>query len=40
MLEKFKKENLYARKFISYPCGNKVFVFKDLEDKFELEMIN
>ncbi|EIB11282.1 DUF2920 family protein, partial [Campylobacter coli] len=25
---------------ISYPCGNKVFVFKDLEDKFELEMIN
>nr|WP_289305549.1 DUF2920 family protein [Campylobacter jejuni] len=25
---------------IFYPCGNKVFVFKDLEDKFELEMIN
>ncbi|WP_201458921.1 DUF2920 family protein, partial [Campylobacter coli] len=23
---------------ISYPCGNKVFVFKDLEDKFELEI--
>ncbi|EOM7388380.1 DUF2920 family protein, partial [Campylobacter jejuni] len=21
---------------ISYPCGNKVFIFKDVGDKFEL----
>ncbi|EOA6180622.1 DUF2920 family protein, partial [Campylobacter coli] len=23
---------------ISYPCGNKVFIFKDVGDKFELEI--
>ncbi|EIB81393.1 MULTISPECIES: DUF2920 family protein, partial [Campylobacter] len=23
---------------ISYPCGNKVFTFKDVGDKFELEI--
>ncbi|ECO3053966.1 DUF2920 family protein, partial [Campylobacter jejuni] len=23
---------------ISYPCGNKVFIFKDAGDKFELEI--
>ncbi|EOH6939032.1 DUF2920 family protein, partial [Campylobacter jejuni] len=22
----------------SYPCGNKVFIFKDAGDKFELEI--
>lgn len=41
MLEKLqKRKSLMQENSISYPCGNKVFVFKDLEDKFELEMIN
>ncbi|HHD0453681.1 TPA: DUF2920 family protein [Campylobacter coli] len=37
-------EKLQGRKFliqensISYPCGNKVFTFKDVRDKFELEI--
>ncbi|EIL1659099.1 DUF2920 family protein [Campylobacter jejuni] len=41
MLEKLQgRKSLMQENSISYPCGNKVFVFKDLEDKFELEMIN
>ncbi|BEK57359.1 DUF2920 family protein [Campylobacter jejuni] len=41
MLEKLqKRKSLMQENSISYPCGNKVFVFKDLKDKFELEMIN
>ncbi|EAI0427209.1 DUF2920 family protein [Campylobacter jejuni] len=41
MLEKLQKRKSFMQEnSISYPCGNKVFVFKDLEDKFELEMIN
>ncbi|EIX7282174.1 DUF2920 family protein [Campylobacter coli] len=39
MLEKLqKRKSLMQENSISYPCGNKVFVFKDLEDKFELEI--
>ncbi|EOG4127574.1 DUF2920 family protein [Campylobacter jejuni] len=41
MLEKLQKRKSFMQEnSISYPCGNKVFMFKDLEDKFELEMIN
>ncbi|EAI8551449.1 DUF2920 family protein [Campylobacter jejuni] len=41
MLEKLQgRKSFMQENSISYPCGNKVFVFKDLEDKFELEMIN
>ncbi|HEC2747295.1 TPA: DUF2920 family protein, partial [Campylobacter jejuni] len=41
MLEKLQKRKSFMQEnSISYPCGNKVFVFKDLEDKFELEIIN
>ncbi len=38
MLKNCKKENLYAENSISYPCGKKVFIFKDVGDKFELEI--
>ncbi|WP_249619460.1 DUF2920 family protein, partial [Campylobacter jejuni] len=41
MLEKLQgRKSFMQENSISYSCGNKVFVFKDLEDKFELEMIN
>ncbi|EAI0988455.1 DUF2920 family protein [Campylobacter coli] len=41
MLKKLQgRKSFMQENSISYPCGNKVFVFKDLEDKFELEMIN
>ncbi|MCW1325114.1 DUF2920 family protein [Campylobacter jejuni] len=41
MLEKLQgRKSFMQENSISYPCRNKVFVFKDLEDKFELEMIN
>ncbi|PJQ23834.1 DUF2920 family protein, partial [Campylobacter jejuni] len=41
MLEKLQgRKSFMQENSISYPCGKKVFVFKDLEDKFELEMIN
>ncbi|EAK0419576.1 DUF2920 family protein [Campylobacter jejuni] len=41
MLEKLQKRKSFMQEnSISYPCGNKVFIFKDVGDKFELEMIN
>ncbi|EAK5214950.1 DUF2920 family protein [Campylobacter jejuni] len=41
MLEKLqKRKSLMQENSISYPCGNKVFTFKDVRDKFELEIIN
>ncbi|EAH5020058.1 TPA: DUF2920 family protein [Campylobacter jejuni] len=37
MLEKLqKRKSLMQENSISYPCGNKVFTFKDVGDKFEL----
>ncbi|EAJ9404045.1 DUF2920 family protein [Campylobacter jejuni] len=39
MLEKLqKRKSLMQENSISYPCGNKVFTFKDVRDKFELEI--
>ncbi|EAJ5942380.1 DUF2920 family protein [Campylobacter jejuni] len=39
MLEKLQKRKcLMQENSISYPCGNKVFIFKDVGDKFELEI--
>ncbi|ECP7281593.1 DUF2920 family protein [Campylobacter jejuni] len=39
MLEKLqKRKSLMQENSISYPCGNKVFIFKDVGDKFELEI--
>ncbi len=39
MLEKLQKRKSFMREnSISYPCGNKVFTFKDVGDKFELEI--
>ncbi|EAI8983730.1 DUF2920 family protein [Campylobacter jejuni] len=39
MLEKLqKRKSLMQENSISYPCGNKVFMFKDVGDKFELEI--
>ncbi|EPY7795235.1 DUF2920 family protein [Campylobacter jejuni] len=37
MLEKLQgRKSLMQENSISYPCGNKVFIFKDVGDKFEL----
>ncbi|EAI3303278.1 DUF2920 family protein [Campylobacter jejuni] len=37
MLEKLQKRKSFMQEnSISYPCGNKVFIFKDVGDKFEL----
>ncbi|HEF4409184.1 TPA: DUF2920 family protein [Campylobacter jejuni] len=37
MLEKLQKRKSFMQEnSISYPCGNKVFMFKDVGDKFEL----
>ncbi|EAL5878718.1 carbonic anhydrase [Campylobacter jejuni] len=39
MLKKLQKRKcLMQENSISYPCGNKVFIFKDVGDKFELEI--
>ncbi|ECH3696450.1 DUF2920 family protein [Campylobacter coli] len=39
MLEKLQgRKSLMQENSISYPCGNKVFTFKDMGDKFELEI--
>ncbi|RTI78341.1 DUF2920 family protein [Campylobacter jejuni] len=39
MLEKLQKRKSFMKEnSISYPCGNKVFTFKDVGDKFELEI--
>uniref|UniRef100_UPI0005C9A435 DUF2920 family protein n=1 Tax=Campylobacter coli TaxID=195 RepID=UPI0005C9A435 len=39
MLEKLQgRKSLMQENSISYPCGNKVFTFKDVGDKFELEI--
>ncbi|MGI7197622.1 DUF2920 family protein [Campylobacter coli] len=39
MLEKLQGRKSFMREnSISYPCGNKVFTFKDVGDKFELEI--
>ncbi|HEB9273082.1 carbonic anhydrase [Campylobacter sp. BCW_6875] len=39
MLEKLQGKKSFMREnSISYPCGNKVFIFKDAGDKFELEI--
>ncbi|BEK26645.1 DUF2920 family protein [Campylobacter jejuni] len=39
MLEKLQgRKSLMQENSISYPCGNKVFIFKDVGDKFELEI--
>ncbi|WHN17958.1 DUF2920 family protein [Campylobacter jejuni] len=41
MLEKLQgRKSLMQENFISYPCGNKIFTFKDEGDKFELVIIN
>ncbi|EAH8788398.1 DUF2920 family protein [Campylobacter jejuni] len=41
MLEKLQgRKSLMQENSISYPCGNKVFTFKDMGDKFELVIIN
>ncbi|EOH7268165.1 DUF2920 family protein [Campylobacter jejuni] len=41
MLEKLQGKKSFMREnSISYPCGNKIFTFKDVEDKFELVIIN
>lgn len=41
MLEKLQgKNSLMQENSISYPCGNKVFMFRDIKDKFELVIIN
>ncbi len=31
-----KRKSFMQENSISYPCGNKVFIFKDVGDKFEL----
>ncbi len=37
MLEKLQgRKSFMQENSISYPCGNKVFIFKDVGDKFEL----
>ncbi|HDZ5084770.1 TPA: DUF2920 family protein, partial [Campylobacter jejuni] len=37
MLEKLQgRKSFIQENSISYPCGNKVFMFKDTQDKFEL----
>ncbi len=39
MLEKLQgRKSLMQENSISYPCGNKVFTFKDVRDKFELKI--
>ncbi|HEH4418591.1 TPA: DUF2920 family protein [Campylobacter coli] len=39
MLEKLQgRKSLMQENSISYPCGNKVFTFKDVGDKFELKI--
>ncbi|EOH7341609.1 DUF2920 family protein [Campylobacter coli] len=39
ILEKLQgRKSLMQENSISYPCGNKVFTFKDMGDKFELEI--
>ncbi|EBD1721017.1 DUF2920 family protein [Campylobacter coli] len=39
MLKKLQeRKSLMQENSISYPCGNKVFIFKDMGDKFELEI--
>ncbi|EPQ9361201.1 DUF2920 family protein [Campylobacter jejuni] len=39
MFEKLqKRKSLIQENSISYPCGNKVFIFKDVGDKFKLEI--
>ncbi|EAM0537607.1 DUF2920 family protein [Campylobacter jejuni] len=39
MFEKLqKRKSLMQENSISYPCGNKVFIFKDVGDKFKLEI--
>ncbi|EAH9585285.1 DUF2920 family protein [Campylobacter coli] len=39
MLEKLQgRKSFMQENSISYPCGNKVFTFKDVGDKFELEI--
>ncbi|EAH8345118.1 DUF2920 family protein [Campylobacter coli] len=39
MLEKLQgRKSLMQENSISYPCGNKVFTFKDIRDKFKLEI--
>ncbi|EGP1276736.1 DUF2920 family protein [Campylobacter jejuni] len=39
MLEKLQgRKSFMQENSISYPCGNKVFIFKDVGDKFELEI--
>ncbi|HFZ5137208.1 TPA: DUF2920 family protein [Campylobacter jejuni] len=41
MLEKLQgRKSFMQENSISYPCGNKVFTFKDVGDKIELEIIN
>ncbi|OEW38822.1 DUF2920 family protein [Campylobacter sp. BCW_6463] len=41
MLEKLQgRKSFMQENSISYPCGNKVFIFKDVGDKFELVIIN
>ncbi|MGM8984415.1 DUF2920 family protein [Campylobacter jejuni] len=41
MLEKLQGKKSFMREnSISYPCGNKIFTFKDVRDKFELVIIN
>ncbi|EOI5175186.1 DUF2920 family protein, partial [Campylobacter jejuni] len=41
MLEKLQgRKSFMQENSISYPCGNKVFTFKDVGDKFELVIIN
>lgn len=41
MLEKLQGKKSFMREnSISYPCGNKIFTFKDVGDKFELVIIN
>ena len=40
MLEKLKNKKIIIKEdSISYPCKNKVFTFKDKDDKFVLEII-
>ncbi|HEF7225708.1 TPA: DUF2920 family protein [Campylobacter jejuni] len=41
ILEKLQgRKSFMQENSISYPCGNKVFTFKDVGDKIELEIIN
>lgn len=40
MLEKLQgRKSFMQENSISYPCGNKVFVFKDIKDSFKLDII-